>query len=137
MRVTKVVREYIEKEVKARLSPAFAAEKAEADRQSKAREELLEGAAAAAKAAWTAYVEEHYPPIADFVEDCRHTKYGINIPTFYNNSSFQLRDRQLVTSVHQWYNHLSAACKEKSEEIIITLELGGTKKDLDEMLRNL
>lgn len=137
MRVTKVVREYIEKEVKARLSPAFAAEKAEADRQSKAREELLEGAAAAAKAAWTAYVEEHYPPIADFVEDCRTGPYGSNMPTFYSGNSFRLRDRQNSNSVHQWYNHLSAACKEKSEEIIITLELGGTKKDLDEMLRNL
>lgn len=137
MRVTKVVREYIEKEVKARLSLAFAAEKAESDRQCKAREALLEGAAAAAKAAWTAYVEEHYPAVSEFVEDCRYTKYGTNIPTFYNNSSFQLRDRQLSTSVHQWYSRLSAACKEKSEEIIITLELGGTKKDLDEMLRNL
>ena len=137
MRVTKSIREYIEKEIRARLEPKYAEEKAEAKRQADAREAVLSGAAKAAEAAYNAYIDEHFPSIAEFADDCRKGPYGGNMPSFYNNRSLQIRDMSYTTSVHNWSRRCSEECKVKSEEIIVTLELGGTKKDLDEMLRNL
>ena len=66
MRVTKTIREYIEKEVKARVEPKFEAEKVEAKRQEAALNDFLEGASKAAEAAWTSYFEEHFDEIAGF-----------------------------------------------------------------------
>ena len=137
MRVTKTIREYIEKEVNARVAPKFEAERVEAKRQEAMLSEFLEGASKAAEAAWTAYFEEHFSEIADFCEDRRQTTYGTNIPTFYNSRAAEIKDRCYSTSIHRWYEHIREESKRRVDEIIVELELGGTKTELMEMLNKI
>jgi hypothetical protein len=137
MRVTKTIREYIEKEVKARVEPKFEAEKVEAKRQEAALSDFLEGASKAAEAAWTSYFEEHFGEIADFCEDNRHTQYGTNVPTFYNSRAASIKDKCYSTSIHRWYEHIREESKRLVDEIIVELELGGTKAELMEMLEKI
>ena len=63
MRVTKTIREYIEKEVKIRLDPKYEAERKEAERQTKAKNEFLEGCQAAAEAASTGATVQTARPV--------------------------------------------------------------------------
>lgn len=137
MRVTKTIREYIEKEVKARVEPKFEAEKMEAKRQEAALSEFLEGASKAASAAWEAYFEQHFNEIAEFCEDNRHTEYGTNIPTFYNGRAAVIKDKCYSHSIHRWYEHIREESKRLVDEIIVELELGGTKAELMEMLEKI
>ena len=137
MRVTKTIREYIEKEVKVRVAPKFEAEKAEAKRQETLLSNFLEGASKAAESAWTTYFEEHFHEIAEFCEDGRHTQFGTNIPTFYHGRAAIIRDRHYSGSVHQYQNHIRTECKRLVDEIIVELELGGTKAELMEMLNKI
>ena len=134
MRVTKTIREYIEKEVSARLAPKYEAEKMEAERQSKAKNDFLEGCQAAAEAAFDAYFEAHFSEIADFCEDTRGDKCR------YNNLCYravEITDRIYTTSVHCWESRRRAEAKAKVDEIIVELELGGTKAELMEMLEKI
>lgn len=137
MRITKTIREYIEKEVKARVEPKFEAEKVEAKRQEAALNDFLEGASKAAEVAWTNYFEEHFSEIADFCEDNRRTQYGTNIPTFYNGRAAAIKDKCYSTSIHRWYEHIREESKRLVDEIIVELELGGTKAELMEMLEKI
>lgn len=137
MRVTKTIREYIEKEVKARVVPKFEAEKVEAKRQEALLSDFLQGAADAANAAWMEYFDTHFGEIADFCEDERQTQFGTNIPTFYNCRAAIIRDRHYSNSVHHYQDHIRAECKRLVDEIIVELELGGTKAELMEMLNKI
>ena len=137
MRVTKTIREYIEKEVKVRVAPKFEAEKAEAKRQEALLSDFLEGASKAAETAWVSYFEEHFHEIAEFCEDTRRTQYGTNTPTFYNSRAATIRDRHYSSSVHQYQDHIRTECKRLVDEIIVELELGGTKAELMEMLNKI
>lgn len=128
MRVTKTVKEYIEREVRARVMPRYAAEKAEADRQISAKEVFCEGCAQAAKEAWDRYYEEHYTEIADFCDKSDRR------PTFYNSGSVSIRDSVYTSSVHRWQSRFNQECQKIVNEIVVELELGGTKKELMEML---
>lgn len=137
MRVTKTIREYIEKEVKARVAPKFEAEKVEAKRQETLLDNFLEGASKAAESAWTTYFEEHFHEVAEFCEDSRRTQFGTNIPTFYNGRAAVIKDRHYSSSVHQYQDHIRTECKRLVDEIIVELELGGTKAELMEMLNKI
>ena len=137
MRVTKTIREYIEKEVKARVAPKFEAEKVEAKRQETLLSNFLEGASKAAETAWVNYFEEHFHEVADFCEDARRTQFGTNTPTFYNGRAAIIKDRHYSSSVHQYQDHIRTECKRLVDEIIVELELGGTKAELMEMLNKI
>lgn len=134
MRVTKTIREYIEKEVSARLAPKYETERVEAERQSKAKQSFLDGCQAAAEAAFDAYFAEHFAEIADFCEDKRGDKLH------YNNLCYravEITDRVYTTSIHNWESRRRAEAKAKVDEIIVELELGGTKAELMEMLNKI
>ena len=137
MRVTKTIREYIEKEVHARVEPKFEAEKLEAKRQEVALSDFLECASKAAKAAWMSYFDERFSEIADFCEDERYTEYGTNIPTFYHRGAATIKDRCYSHSIHRWYEHINEESKRIVNEIIVELELGGTKAELMAMLEKI
>lgn len=128
MRVTKTVKEYIEREVRARVMPRYAAEEAEVNRRIEAKEDFCENCAKAAKEAWDKYYEEHYAEISDFCDktDCR--------PSFYNSGSVRLRDSVYTSSIYRWRDRFNRECQEIVNEIVVELELGGTKKELMEML---
>lgn len=134
MRVTKTIREYIEKEVKIRLDPKYEAERKEAERQTKAKNEFLEGCQAAAEAAFDAYFEAHFSEISDFCEDKRGDKHCYNDLCY---RAVEITDRMYSTSVHNWESRRRAEAKAKVEEIIVELELGGTKAELMAMLEKI
>lgn len=137
MRVTKTIREYIEKEVKARIAPRYEEQKAEAKRQETLLSDFLEGARKAAETAWMEYFEANFPEIADFCDDDRKDRYGNNIPSFYNSRCVSIRNKHYSNSVHNWHSQMTAEANKIVNEIVVELELGGTKAELMEMLNKI
>ena len=137
MRVTKTIREYIEKEVKTRIAPRYEEQKTEAKRQEQAVNDFIEGAAEAAKKAWMEYFEAHFPEIADFCDDDRKDRYGNNIPSFYNSRCVSIRNKHYSNSIHNWHSQMTAEANKIVNEIVVELELGGTKAELMEMLNKI
>lgn len=130
MRVSKTVREYIEKQVQIRLEPKYEAEKKLAKEREAAVEELRLGASDAAIAAYTKYLDEHLPAVADFAKLCEN---GFPM-TCYRRDAIILSNHNDINSVYQWSSRMRSEAKETVENIIVELELGGTKADLERLL---
>lgn len=133
MRVTKTIREFIEREVSLRIASKYEADEKEAKRQNDAIDKFREDCADAAKKAFNAYFDAHFHEIADFASDERQKSY-IN---FYSNNSVVIRDRIYTNSVHGWSNRKRAEAKKLVDEIIVEMELGGTKAELMELLNKI
>ena len=132
MRVTKTIRDYIEKEVRARIQPKYAAEEAEAKRRIAARDAFFDKCAKAAEEAFNAAFEANFHDVSDFMEDVRE---AVNPPvTFYNPRVAQIPDKIQRNSVYQWQSRMNAEVNKITEEIVVELELGGTKAELMAML---
>lgn len=135
MRVTKNVREYIEREVEKKLMPKYEAEKAEAKMQETALNNFLEGASKAAEGAFYAYFETHWNEISDFCES--HIDNEYSRPHFYNSRVATIKDKCYYESIHCWDRRLRDEAKRVVSDIIVTLELGGGRAELEEMLNNI
>lgn len=133
MRVTKNVREYIEREVEKRLMPKYEAEKAESQRQKKALQTFLNGALQAAQDAFEAYFNEHWDDIGEFCVN----KMEYNKPQFYHCRAAVLRNESSYEGVHCWNARMHEETKRIVSDIIVTLELGGGRAELEEMLNNI
>lgn len=127
MRVTKTIREYIEKKVDEKISEKYLAEKLEAEKQEKVRSEILETASFLAEEAFKKAILEGAENI-DFLE------IKLDNIHFYNAYSLTIKDRMYFNNVHHWRDRKNKEVKEKVDDIVIALELGGTKTDLDKML---
>lgn len=127
MRVTKTVREYIEKKVAEKVYVKYEAEKLEAKRQNEEIHNFVEEL----EDVMNEYVEKH---IKMFVEEHPYAERGARerLVSFY--SPINIVDRHMNSSVHNWQNRARAEIKEKVDDIIVTLELGGTKADLERMI---
>lgn len=130
MRVSAMVKDYIHHQVRQRLMTKYEAEKAEATRQSKFRDDILDEAQAAAQEAIAAVLkeaEQKEPGILDInwerVQECGWAGRGVTCKTLHQ-----------VESCHGWYLRLEKEVKEVERDIIIELELGGTKADLERLL---
>lgn len=135
MRVTKTIREYIEKEVRARIQPKYAAEEAEAKRRFAARDAFFDKCAKAAEEAFNAAFDANFHDVSDFMEDVRE---AVNPPvTFYNPRVAQIPDKMQRNSVYQWQSRMNAEINKIAEEIVVELELGGTKAELMAMLEKI
>ena len=134
MRVTKAVREYIEKQVRAKVEQKYEAEKNESKRIKDIKADIETRAAEAARQAAIAVFMEakNYEDILDFDE-----KFMQDI---YMSGSYRvlgLKDEAYQNSVHRWSRRMQNEVEEKVQDIIVTLELGGNKADLDRMLSEL
>ena len=135
MRVTKTIRDYIEKEVRARILPKYAAEEAEAKRRLAARDAFFDKCAKAAEEAFNAAFEANFHDVSDFMEDVRE---AVNPPvTFYNPRVAQIPDKIQRNSVYQWQSRMNAEVNKITTEIVVELELGGTKAELMAMLEKI
>ena len=135
MRVTKTIREYIEKEVRTRIRPKYAAEEAEAKRRIAARDAFYDKCVKAAEEAFNAAFEANFHDVSDFMEDVRQAD---NSPvSFYNLRTAQIPDQMERNSVYQWQNRMNAEINKIAEEIVVELELGGTKAELMAMLERI
>lgn len=132
MRVTKTIREFIEREVSARLAPKYEAEKQEAKRQSDIEQEVWEKALTAMQEACDKVLDkaiaEH-----DFLGDLRSVSKGCCVE-LRKHCAFHIKDYQNYSSVHRYQRRMTDEAKKTVDEIIVELELGGTKAELMEML---
>lgn len=127
MRVTKTVREYIEKKVAEKVYVKYKAEELEAKRQY----EEINNFVKELEDTMNEYVDKH---IKMFVEEHPYAERGARerLVSFY--SPINVADRHMSSSVHNWQNRARSEIKEKVDDIIVTLELGGTKADLERMI---
>ena len=134
MRVTKAVREYIEKQVRAKIEKKYEAEKNESKRIKDIKADIETRAAEAARQAAIAVFMEakNYEDILDFDE-----KFVQDIYMSGSNRVLTLKDRAYQNSIHNWSCRMHNEVDEKVQDIIVTLELGGNKADLDRMLSEL
>lgn len=128
MRVTKTIREYIEKKVWEKIEAKYEAEKLEAERQDKIRSEILNAASEAAEKVYREAVINAAQNI-DFLEI-----YENRMPNVYCSGCIEIKDRCYINSVHHWKDRARTEWREIVDNIVVTLELGGTKNDLDKML---
>ena len=135
MRVTKTIREYIEKEVRARIRPKYAAEEAEAEHRFAVRDAFFNKCAKAAEEAFNAAFEANFHDVSDFMEDVR--KADDSPVSFYTQRAAQIPDRMHPDSVYQWQFRMEQEIKKITEEIVVELELGGTKAELMAMLEKI
>lgn len=135
MRVTKTIREYIDREVRARIQPKYAAEEAEAKRRSAARDAFFDKCIKAAEEAFNAAFEANFHDVSDFMEDVRKAD---NSPvSFYFNRAVQIPDQMQRNSVYRWQIRMNEEANKIVEEIVVELELGGTKAELMAMLEKI
>lgn len=135
MRVTKTIRDYIEKEVHARIQPKYAAEEAEAKRRFAARDAFFDKCAKAAEEAFNAAFEANFHDVSDFMEDVREAD---NSPvSFYTNRAANIPDQLQRNSVYRWQIRMNEEVNKIAEEIVVELELGGTKAELMAMLEKI
>ena len=134
MRVTKAVREYIEKQVRAKVEQKYEAEKNESKRIKDIKADIETRAAEAARQAAIAVFMEakNYEDILDFDE-----KFMQDIFMSGSYRVLGLKDEVYQNSVHRWSRRMQNEVEEKVQDIIVTLELGGNKADLDRMLSEL
>ena len=125
MRVSKVVREYIEKQVWAKYPKTENEIKAEEINElaSKAREEQR------------ALIKKAKKEIADSIV----AKYGLteemgHQQSDYQDYEFSTWNSPIACKANTDKENRRKAVNSKIEDIIITLELGGTKADLEKML---
>lgn len=127
MRVTKTVREYIEKKVAEKVYVKYEADELEAKRQY----EEINNFVSELEDTVNEYVDKH---IKMFVEEHPYAERGAREKLVCFYSTINVADRHMNSSVHNWQKRAHAEIKEKVDDIIVTLELGGTKADLERMI---
>lgn len=131
MRVTKVVREYIEKRVREKVYLHYEDEKNKAAEEVQILDYVTETAEAAAINAYLKVLNDlaskyNFIEVNKDIEDRMYVRVGyINIT---------IKDKNLTSSPHHWRSRADKEVKDIVDDIIVNLELGGTKKDLEEML---
>ena len=135
MRVTKTIRDYIEKEVRARIQPKYAAEEAEAKRRFAARDAFFDKCAKAAEEAFNAAFEANFHDVSDFMEDVREADHSP--VSFYSNRAANIPDQLQRNSVYRWQIRMNEEANKITQEIVVELELGGTKAELIAMLEKI
>ena len=128
MRVSKVVREYIEKQVCAKYPKSENELKAEQVKElvNKANQEMIELISKAKK------------EISDQIIE----KYGLTKEmgvqnNVYHDYSFSTWNSPIETKANTDRLNRKVAISQKIEDIIVNLELGGTKADLEKMLEEI
>lgn len=133
MRVTKRVEDYIREQVRAKIMPKYEAEKAESKRIIGVKNDIESRASEAAKQAAMAVFTEakEYNDIFELDEDSIQKAY------FSCYRPIEIKDFCYINSVHKWESRYSAEVNKIVGDIVVTLELGGNKADLDRMLSEL
>ena len=133
MRVTKKVENYIREQVKAKVMPKYEAEKAESKRILSIRNDIENRACEAAKQAAMAVFAEvkEYDDIFELDENSIRKAYL----SCYR--PIGIKDFCYTDSVHKWETRYTEEVNKIVDNIIVTLELGGNKADLDRMLNEI
>ena len=130
MRVTKKVENYIREQVKAKVMPKYEAEKAESKRIINLKNDIESRASKAAREAAMAVFNEakKYGDIFEVDEDSILKSYL----SCYR--PITIKGFNYIESIHNWESRYAEEVNKIVDNIIVTLELGGNKADLDRML---
>ena len=130
MRVTKKVENYIREQVKAKVMPKYEAEKAESKRILNLKNDIESRASEAARQAAMAVFNEakKYGDIFEVDEDSILKSYL----SCYR--PITIKGFNYIESIHNWESRYAEEVNKMVDNIIVTLELGGNKADLDRML---
>lgn len=133
MRVTKKVESYIREQVKAKIMPKYEHEKAESKRIIEIKNDIESRASrAAVEAAKAVYAEaKEHEDVLNYNEE------AVNKAYLSCYGPISLKDSCYINSVHSWNNRMSEEINKIVDDIVVTLELGGNKADLDRMLSEL
>ena len=133
MRVTKKVENYIREQVKAKVMPKYEAEKAESKRIINLRNDIENRACEAAKQAAMAVFAEvkEYDDIFELDENSIRKAY------LSCSRPIGIKDFCYTNSVHKWESRYTEEVNKIVDNIIVTLELGGNKADLNRMLNEI
>lgn len=130
MRVTRLIREYVEKKVRESY-PKSVAELVYEEHNRKIKDAITE-------------VNEKVYEYAKALAEELNAKYGfpadssLRIRDHYNSITNRYDyDSEIYQAYHKARDERQTKIEEKIEEILLTLELGGSKADLDEMLANI
>lgn len=131
MRVTKKVENYIREQVKAKVMPKYEWEKVESVRIKDIQSDIQERAAEAARQAALAVLEEakEHADVLEYHEAEAERMYLNGLAYIVT-----LKDSVYYSSVHKWSRRMEEEVNKIVDDIIVTLELGGNKTDLDRML---
>lgn len=128
MRVSKAVKDYIAKRVEEKLMPRYQEHKEQAEYEVYTRNEILNRASKMAQDVFSKTVKEmasKYP----FLEV--NMQY---IPNCFSYDALTIPDRIYISSVHKWQDRMRKERDEIVQNIVVELELGGTKADLERLL---
>ena len=130
MRVTKKIENYIREQVKEKVMPKYEAEKAEAARIISIKNDIESRADKAAReAAKAVYAEaKEYNELLELDESSIERSY------FNCYHPISIKNYSYINSVYKWESRYAAEVNRIVDDIVVTLELGGNKADLDRML---
>ena len=133
MRVTKKVENYIREQVKAKVMPKYEAEKAEALRVLDLKNDIESRASdAARKAAMAVYAEaKEHGEFFELDEESIRNAY------FSCYHAITIKNWRCSSSAYTWESRYAEEVNRTVDNIIVTLELGGNKADLDRMLNEI
>lgn len=131
MRVTKNIENYIREQVREKVMPKYEREKEESQRIRNLLADLQKRAADAARQAALAILEEvkEHTDILEYNKEEAEHMHLSNLAY-----TVRLKDSAYVSSVHKWDRRMEDEVNKIVKDIIVTLELGGNKADLDRML---
>ena len=132
MRVTKTIREFIEKEVSNRLDAKYAAEKEEANFQPKVAQDVWAAAMDAAQKAYDEYMAGAFA-LYGFLEDL-HTDKERRCVELRKHMAFDIKDRLSYNGVQCWRRRKDEEARSIVNDVIVEMELGGDKAPLMAML---
>ena len=125
MRVTKIVREYIEESVSKKYQSAEDAIVKKYEPMERAYDEAIKAVKAEIKEVWGKHLSSFYTKEELKLLMDNHTEY---VPSTYHVGMAWQQERA------ERRNALRDAKEKTIRDILIKLELGGTKEDLDKML---
>ena len=135
MKVTKNIKEYIEKEVSARLASKYEADKQTAEYERRIESEVWEEVLTAMQKTYDEVMAKAFAEHS-FLENLRNENNGRCVE-IAKHRAFTIQDRHNINSVHRWESRMREEAAAISKDIIVTLELGGTKAELMEMLEKI
>ena len=132
MKVTKIIRDYVEREVRKAIYKKYEDEENIAAKQRITLNNIKEKAEELATQTAIDYIKKEIVS-KDYLEFNNINGLMLYLPY----QIITIKNSQYLDNVQSWKRRADNEVKEKVEEILVTCELGGTKAELDEMLRNI
>lgn len=125
MRVTKTIREHIENQVKGKYAERIAAVSKDYEEEKRVIQEKCEQLVKESNEKIKDFISENYPHWTKDVAKIEPIRY------------YCLENLVMYADIRSEKSILNSKVKEHIMNIILTLELGGSKKELEDMLNNI